>query len=73
MVLTGEMDQGAYQEHVLLFDNSVTKLPQSISFEYGSALPMAVATAGVWIFMRMGFLGSLIKEARGDFPHNGRS
>jgi NADPH:quinone reductase-like Zn-dependent oxidoreductase len=54
MVLTGEMDQGAYQEYVVLSDNAVTKLPQRIGFEQGAGLPMAVATSGEGIFVSMG-------------------
>ena len=54
MVMTGEMDQGAFQQYCLLFDNVVTKLPSETSFEQAAVLPMAVATAGVGIFMCMG-------------------
>lgn len=55
MVQTGELDQGAFQEYVLLFQNAVTRLPVQVSFAQGAALPMAVATAGVGLFVRMGF------------------
>jgi len=44
-------DNGAFQNYVLAKDSAVAKLPDSISFEEGSILPMAVATAAVGIFL----------------------
>ena len=43
-------DGGAFQEYVLVDEGCCTKLPENVSFEEGSLLPMAVATSGVAIF-----------------------
>ncbi|MCJ1477404.1 hypothetical protein MMC13_006075 [Lambiella insularis] len=49
----GDLDQGAFQEHTLLFEHATVKLPDAISFEEGAILPMSVATAGVGIWPTM--------------------
>ncbi|KAL2042459.1 hypothetical protein N7G274_004951 [Stereocaulon virgatum] len=46
-------DNGAFQQYTVLKDCAATRLPGSISFEEGSILPMAVATAGVGIFLAL--------------------
>ncbi|KAL9118483.1 MAG: hypothetical protein Q9187_004972 [Circinaria calcarea] len=51
VIANSDTDQGAFQEYTLLYDNATTKLPEDISFEEGSVLPMSVATAGVGIFL----------------------
>lgn len=48
------MNEGAFQEYVLVEATCCTKIPQSVSFEEGSLLPMAVATSGVAIFLNLG-------------------
>ncbi|KAH8812162.1 putative alcohol dehydrogenase [Xylogone sp. PMI_703] len=49
---TGDPNEGAYQEYSLLQDNATTKITDRITYEEGATLPMAVATAGVAIFLR---------------------
>ncbi len=44
-------DNGAFQKNVLAKGSAVAKLPDPFSFEEGSILPMAVATAAVGIFL----------------------
>lgn len=54
MIGTGDINQGAFQEYSILQDNGATKLPTKTSFEEGAILPMAVATSGMGIFIRLG-------------------
>lgn len=46
-------DNGAFQEYCLVKDCALAKLPDSMSFEEGSILPMSVATAAVGIFLSL--------------------
>jgi NADPH:quinone reductase-like Zn-dependent oxidoreductase len=46
-------DNGAFQQYTILKDCAATRLPSFVSFEEGSILPMAVATAGVSIFLAL--------------------
>ena len=47
-------NHGAFQQYTLLNQNATAKIPDSMSFEEGAILPMAVATAGVGIFLNLG-------------------
>ena len=47
-------DGGAFQEYVLIDAGCCAKIPESVSFEEGCLLPMAVATSGVAIFSNLG-------------------
>ncbi|KAL8851973.1 MAG: hypothetical protein Q9221_003184 [Calogaya cf. arnoldii] len=47
-------NHGAFQQYTLLNDNATAKIPDSMSFEEGAILPMAIATAGVGIFLNLG-------------------
>ena len=49
-IATNIMDHGAFQQYVILFENASVKIPDSMSFEEGTTLPMAVATSGGAIF-----------------------
>ncbi len=49
-VATGNMKHGAFQRYPILFENAAVKIPDSVSFEQGTTLPMAVATSGGAIF-----------------------
>lgn len=46
-------DHAAFQEYTVLKACAAAKLPEPVSFEEGSILPMSVATAGVGIFIAM--------------------
>ena len=46
-------DHGAFQQYSIIRDSALAKLPESVSFEEGSILPMAVATSGVGIFLNL--------------------
>lgn len=50
VIASNNIDEGAFQEYTLVYENAVVKLPENVSFEEGSVLPMAVATAGIGIF-----------------------
>ncbi|MCJ1275380.1 hypothetical protein MMC21_003183 [Puttea exsequens] len=50
---TKNVDQGAFQEYCLVEQNALAKLPQSVSFEEGSILPMSVATAACGVFLSL--------------------
>ncbi|KAG4440153.1 hypothetical protein IFR05_004362 [Cadophora sp. M221] len=49
-----ENDHGAFQTFTILKDIATTKIPDSMSFEEGSVFPMAVATAGMALFVDLG-------------------
>ena len=49
-IATGKMEHGAFQQYPTLFENASVKLPDGVSFEQGTTLPMAIATSGVAIF-----------------------
>lgn len=44
--------EGAFQHYVILGENSVTLIPESITFEQASVLPLAVATAACGLFLK---------------------
>ena len=46
-------DNGAFQQYTILKDSGAARLPDSISFEEGSILPMSIATAAVGVFLAM--------------------
>lgn len=46
-------DHGAFQQYTILQECASTKLPEFMSFEEGSILPMSIATAGLGIFLAM--------------------
>lgn len=48
------LDGGAFQEYVVVDAGCCSKLPENVSFEEGSLLPMAVATSSVAIFSNLG-------------------
>ena len=50
-IATGKLDHGAFQQHVVLLESASVKIPDSVSFEQGATLPMAVATSGGAIFL----------------------
>lgn len=51
---TNNIDDGAFQQYCILREHCAAKLPQDISFEEGSTLPMSVATAGLGIWQSLG-------------------
>lgn len=53
-IATGDINEGAYQEYSILQVNAAVKIPDSITYEEGATLPMAVATAGVAMYSRQG-------------------
>ena len=53
-ILSKDPQNGAFQHFTVVKDCALAKIPDSMSFEEGSILPMAVATAGVGIFLSMG-------------------
>ena len=53
VLLSKDPRNGAFQQYSVVKDCAVAKIPDSMSFEEGSILPMSVATAGVGIFLSM--------------------
>ena len=49
-IATGKLDHGAFQQYPLLLECASVKIPDSMSFEEGTTLPMSVATSGGAIF-----------------------
>ena len=54
VILSKDPRNGGFQQYSVVKDCAVAKIPNSMSFEEGSILPMSVATSGVGIFLSMG-------------------
>ncbi|KAL8783819.1 MAG: hypothetical protein Q9213_004365 [Squamulea squamosa] len=54
VISNNDPNHGAFQQYTLLNETATAKIPDSISFEQGAILPMAVATSGVGIFLNLG-------------------
>lgn len=52
-LLSKDPQNGAFQQYSIVKDCALAKIPNSMSFEEGSILPMSVATSGVGIFLSM--------------------
>ena len=66
-ISNSKADHGAFQQYSLLNENATAKIPDSISFEEGSLLPMAVATSGVGIFLNLGIPRPTGQKQSGGF------
>ncbi|KAI4159827.1 MAG: hypothetical protein LQ342_006245 [Letrouitia transgressa] len=54
VISNNDPSHGAFQQYSLVYDNAAAKIPESLSYDEGSILPMAIATAGVGIFLSLG-------------------
>lgn len=54
VLLSKDPQNGAFQQISVVKECALAKIPDSMSFEEGSILPMSVATSGVGIFLSMG-------------------
>lgn len=54
VILSKDAQNGAFQQYSVVKECALAKIPDFISFEEGSILPMSVATAAVGIFFCMG-------------------
>ena len=54
VLLTKDPQNGAFQQYTIVKECALAKIPNFISFEEASILPMSVATSGVGIFLSMG-------------------
>lgn len=54
VLLTKDPQNGAFQQYSVVKECALAKIPDFVSFEEGSILPMSVATAAVGIFLCMG-------------------
>ena len=46
-------DHGGFQEYTILMDSCAAKIPESMSFDEGAILPMAVATSAGGLFLNL--------------------
>ena len=53
VLLSKDPQNGAFQHYSVLKECALAKIPDFVSFEEGSILPMSVATSGVGIFLDM--------------------
>ena len=53
VIISKDPDHGAFQQYTIVQESAATKLPDSMSFEEGSILPMSIATAGLGIFVSL--------------------
>lgn len=53
MIISKDPQNGAFQQYSLVKDCALAKIPDFMSFEEGSILPMSVATSAVGIFISM--------------------
>ena len=56
---------GAFQQYTAVKESGVSKIPNSMSFEEASILPMAVATAGGGIFIDLEVPRPPVKQTEG--------
>ena len=54
VIYTRDNNHGAFQTFTILKDIATTKIPDTMSFEEGSVFPMAIATAGMALFVDLG-------------------
>lgn len=66
-LLSGDNRQGAFQEYSIAAAGNAAKIPEDISFEEGSILPMAIATAGAGIFFDLGIPKPSAQKEKGGF------
>ena len=67
VIATNNSDGGAFQQYTILRENCAAKIPDNLSFEEGATLPMAVATAGVGIWLKMGMAKPSEDKQSGGF------
>ena len=53
VLISKKPEHAAFQQYTILAECATTKLPNSVSFEAGSVLPMSIATAGIGIFQSL--------------------
>ena len=53
VLLSKDPQNGAFQQYTIVKDCALAKIPNSMSFEQGSVLPMSVATSAVAMFLSM--------------------
>jgi NADPH:quinone reductase-like Zn-dependent oxidoreductase len=53
VIVSGNIDHGAWQTYTVLEEIAATKIPESMSFEEGSTLPMAFATSVFAFFVNL--------------------
>lgn len=53
-LITHDMQSGAFQHYSVVKECALAKIPNFMTFEEGSILPMSVATSAVGIFLSMG-------------------
>ena len=64
-ITTSNPNDGAFQEYSNVCQSGLGKIPDSISYEEGAVIPMALATAGQGMFEAMGLPRTPIQEPTG--------
>ena len=72
-IATGKLDHGAFQQYPLLLEAACVKLPDHVSFEQGTTLPMAIATSGGAIFLYLEIPRFTTKQTGGFLVWGGSS
>lgn len=67
VIVSSNIDEGAFQQFTILRDNCAAKIPEGLSFEEGATLPMAVATAGEGIWGKLGLPRPSESKQNGGF------
>ena len=64
-IATSKSDDGAFQEYCNVFTSGLAKIPDSVSYEQGAVIPMALATAGQGMFEAMELPRTAVTEPTG--------
>ena len=54
VIASSNIDEGAFQQYTILRENCAARIPKNLSYADGATLPMAVATAGIGLWEKLG-------------------
>ena len=67
VLASGNIDERAFQQYTILRENCAARIPENLTFAEGATLPMAVATAGVGIWEKLGIAKPSERKQSGGF------
>lgn len=67
VLASSNIDEGAFQQYTILRENCAARIPENLSFVEGATLPMAVATAGVGMWEKLGIAKPTESKQSGGF------